>query len=356
VRAVIRKTSFCLASMAFSLCGASAQAPADNLPNAAGAYQGDAPLQSSQPGGDSLTIRVQSSLVLVDVLSQNSESGLPVQDLKKEDFRVFDNHKEVPIESFDSGAHFRTRPLLIWLAVICNERGKIGGSREFVGKESLFRPAFEYLDKRDIVGVAHWCDNGDARLDLLPTDDRDMPLTVLANTIKPIAFETGGNSNLVGEETYRKMVRLILQDAHHRIPQPLPVIVFLDGDHTAQNKYDLDQVVDEVLQTSGIVFGIQDQSADSQPTVPTGEIGNISHYMAEQTGGQYISAYPREYATAFETILAQLHFRYQLGFIPSKFDGKRHELNVELAKEAQKKYKGLQLNFRQDYFAPTSSH
>ncbi len=28
-----------------------------------------------------------------------------------------------------------------------------------------------------------------------------------------------------------------------------------------------------------------------------------------------------------------LHFRYQLGFIPSKIDGKRHELKVELTRE-----------------------
>ena len=138
------------------------------------------------------------------------------------------------------------------------------------------------------------------------------------------------------------------------------MIVFLDGDHTAQNEYDLDQVVDDVLQTSGIVFGIQDQSADSQPTDPTGAIGNISHYMAAQTGGQYLIAYPRDYATALEMILTQLHFRYQWGFIPPKIDGKRHELNVELTKEAQQKYKGIQLKFRSEYFAlndvPTSSH
>ena len=44
------------------------------------------------------TIRAQSSLVLVDVFSQDRNSGLPVRDFKKEDFRLFDNRHEVSCE------------------------------------------------------------------------------------------------------------------------------------------------------------------------------------------------------------------------------------------------------------------
>jgi hypothetical protein len=295
------------------------------------------------------TIRVQSSLVLVDVISQDPKGGLPVRDFKKEDFRVYDNGHEVPIASFDVGARYATRPLILWLAVICNERGKIGGSAEFVGKESLFRPALGHLDKRDTVGVAHWCDNGETRLDLLPTEDRDIPLRVLAETIKPISFEVGGKSNLVGEETYRELLRLIIRDAHRRNPQPLPVIVFLDGDHTGQPRYELDQVVNDILETSGIVFGIKDQMAPKVYGLGNGEVSEISHYVAEQTGGQYLTASAKDYATALDMILVQLHFRYELGFIPPKLDGKRHELKVELTKEAHEKYKGIRLKFRPEY-------
>jgi hypothetical protein len=176
------------------------------------------------------TIRVQSSLVLVDVISQDPRSGLPVRDFKKEDFQLFDNREEVPIATFDAGARYDTRPVIVWLAVICDERGKVGGSSQFVGKESLFRPVLDHLDKLDTVGVAHWCDNGETRLDLLPTDDRDKPIEVLTETIQPIPYRIGGNSNLVGEVTFRKMVPLIIRDAHRRNPQPLPVVVFLDAD------------------------------------------------------------------------------------------------------------------------------
>ena len=72
------------------------------------------------------TIRVQSSTVLVDVISQDLKSGLPIRDLKKEDFRMFDNRHEVRIATFDAGADMR--PIALWLVVICNEGGIVGAS------------------------------------------------------------------------------------------------------------------------------------------------------------------------------------------------------------------------------------
>jgi hypothetical protein len=86
--------------------------------------------------------RVQSSLVLVDVITKDRNSGLPIQDFQKKDFRLFDNRREVPITTFDAGARYDTRPVTLWLVVICNESGlpKLGASAEFLGQESLFRP------------------------------------------------------------------------------------------------------------------------------------------------------------------------------------------------------------------------
>jgi hypothetical protein len=294
-------------------------------------------------------IRVQSSMVLIDIVSHDAKSGLPVRDFQKEDFRVFDEGKEVSIASFEAGAGHNTRPVTLWLVVICNEGGKIGGSREFVGNEAYFRPALDHLDGHDTVGIAHWCDNGETRLDLLPTDDRDRSIRVLAETIKPISFHIGGDSDAVGEVTYRKMLRLIIQDAHHRDPQPLPVIVFLDGDNTGQPRSELDQVVDDILETSGIVFGIKDEGAPRCCGLMIGEQGQISHYVAGRTGGEYFSAPAQGYAAALEKILMQVHSRYELGFIPPVIDGRRHKLKVELTQEARGRHKGVRLRVRREY-------
>jgi len=293
------------------------------------------------------TIRVQSSLVLVDVISQNLKSGLPIRDFKKEDFRVFDNGHQVRIGTFDAGAD--TRPISLWLVVICNEGGLVGASAEFAGKESLFRSALDHLEKHDTVGVAHWCDNGETRLDLLPTEDRDTPIGVLAESLKPIPFKGGtDDTDAVGEVTFRKMIRLIIQDAYRRNPRPLPVIVFLHGDHTGQPRHELDKLVDDFLETSGIVFGIRDDRSASLLFI-IGEQAKIMHYMAKHTGGQYFSVLPSGYAAALEAVLMQLHFRYELGFIPPAIDGKRHELRVELTKKAKGEHKRVRLRYRPEY-------
>jgi hypothetical protein len=68
------------------------------------------PVESQQPPTVTQvpTIRVQSSLVLVDVISQDPKSELPVRDFKEEDFRMFDNRHEVPIATFDAGVRYAT--------------------------------------------------------------------------------------------------------------------------------------------------------------------------------------------------------------------------------------------------------
>ena len=309
-------------------------------------------MASQQPAAAQVpTIRVQSSLVLVDIISQDHKSGLPVRDFKKEDFHLFDNQREVRITTFDAGAQYDTRPISLWLVVICNESGlpKFGASAEFLGEESLFRPALSHLQSHDKVGVAHWCDNGDTQLDLLPTEDRDDAIRVLGETLKPIPFEGGSpDTDEAGELAFRKLIRSIIGDSYQRNPKPLPVIVFLHGDHTGQPHDKLNKLVDDFLETSGIVFGISDARSPDLPLI-FGEQAKIMHYMAKHTGGQYFTVPPSGFDGALETILMQLHFRYELGFIPSAIDGKRHQLRAELTKKAEKKHKGVRLRFRPEY-------
>jgi hypothetical protein len=297
------------------------------------------------------TFRVQSSLVLVDVISKDPKSGLPIRDFKKEDFRLFDNRHEVRISTFDAGARYDTRPVAVWLVVICNESGlpKFGASAEFLGQESLFRPALNPLPPHDLVGVAHWCDNGDSQLDLLPTEDRNRVIEELAGTLKPIPFEGGTSaSDEAGEQAFRRLIRLIIRDAYGRNPKPLPVIVFLHGDHTGQPRGELNKLVDDFLETSGIVFGIRDSRSPNLHFI-IGEQAEIMHYMAKHTGGEYFSAPRSGYEAALEAILLQLHYRYELGFIPPAIDGKRHELRIELTKSAKAEHKGLRLKYRPEY-------
>jgi hypothetical protein len=116
------------------------------------------------------TFHSSSNLVSVPVIAL--KNGLPDRTLKRDDFQVFDNGHPVSIKTFDSGAQFSTSPLAVWFVVQCSMQDyEAQGSGFFRERISLFKPALKYLDKQDTVAVAHWCDNGDSQLDLLPTSN-----------------------------------------------------------------------------------------------------------------------------------------------------------------------------------------
>src|SRR5215467_6039230 len=117
-----------------------------------------------------VTFRTSSTLVLIDVAA--FKNGLPEKALRREDFQLFDNGSPVSIKTFDTGAQATTRPLAIWLVVQCRMPNWEGeGSGFFAGQIDRLLPALRHLDKIDSVGLAHWCDDGAAQLDLQPTTD-----------------------------------------------------------------------------------------------------------------------------------------------------------------------------------------
>jgi hypothetical protein len=122
---------------------------------------------SHAPPFADVTFHSSSDLVLVDVIA--FKNGLPDKTLKRGDLEVFDNGRPVSITTFDSVAQFAARPVALWFVVLCNMQGyEKQGSGLFAGQIALFRPALKYVEKQDTVAVAHWCDDGQSRLDLLP--------------------------------------------------------------------------------------------------------------------------------------------------------------------------------------------
>src|SRR5579862_5788239 len=78
--------------------------------------------------------------------------------------------------------------------------------------------------------VPHWCDNGDAHLDLEPTADHDAVIAKLTQTLQQIDYQYTSADDRQGELTLQKLLRLILDQTHRSDPQPLPVLLFLHSD------------------------------------------------------------------------------------------------------------------------------
>jgi hypothetical protein len=127
----------------------------------------------------------------------------------------------VPIKTFESGAQSTTPPLALWFVVLCNMQGyEAQGSGLFRGQINLFNPALKYLEKQGRVAVAHWCDDGQSKIDLPVTGDFEEALTSLEQVLAPIP----------DTKDHDRAGELALQKTW---PEPLPVVIFLYGDHNA---------------------------------------------------------------------------------------------------------------------------
>jgi hypothetical protein len=343
-----RKSSALLALMAFGWFPAFAQTPQAQIP----------------------TFRAETQLVMVDVVADIKEKTLHTRalltDLKKEDLRVFDNGHEMPIRSFDIGAHYETRPIALWLIVQCNMGDPPEWNSGFLrNKTQLLRPALNGLHIDDAIGVAHWCGDGTASIDLPAGRDPSAAGAAIDRVISgpPITGE-----NRTGEAAMQKMIRMVLENVHQDKPQRLPVLLFLygddcgthddasrrflHGDHCGTHEDEAYRIIEDVLETSGVVFGMNDNGSpyNAEDMFHDGDVFHLVHYYSHETGGQFYSTIdPKLFSAALDYILLQLHLRYTIGFTPLLVDGKRHALKVELTKEAAKRFPGTELRFRQEY-------
>ena len=323
-----------VAILAFVLCA---------LPVPPGVAQAAVPTTPSPE----ITFHSSSRLVLVDVVALSAKNGLPDKTMQREDFQIFDDGHPVSIWTFDSGANLTTRPLALWFVVQCAMPGwEKQGSGLFAGQISVFAPALKYLDKQDTVAVAHWCDDGQSKIDLRPTSDIDQATTILEQVLATPIDQDGHDRP--GELALQGTLHLITEATRSFVPETVPVLIFLYGDYSAMPRSEADHFIGELLETSAVAYGLRDRRS---PRIwSLGEQGAIANYIAAQTGGEYLRVTPATYAKGLEEILRQLHGRYQLGFKPEALDGKRHQLRVELSDAAKKRHK-LRLRHRLAYVA-----
>ncbi len=296
------------------------------------------------------TFHSSSSLVLIDVIAQDKKTGASFDQLKLDDFEVFDNDHPVKLTSLDQG-DMQMRPLSLWFVVICPEREWIDeGSGFFKDKVPLLTPALAHLNQDDTMGVAHWCDNGSVGLDLAPTKNREAPLLVLEQVLQTPAIEHPWPAPL-GQIALERMMQLIGDNARRTIPQPLPAIVFIHGDQTDLPEARARQMAEGLLATSAIVCGFNNGVTyiGDRAVLEDGNRFHVIHFMATETGGQVIAAKHESYADALARIVDELHHRYDLGFVPPAVDGKYHSLKVKLNGEARHKYSNLILRYRAGY-------
>jgi hypothetical protein len=287
---------------------------------------------------------------LISVLFSRCTGDL-LTDLNCSDFIVKEAGKPTPVVACDHGATDHARPLIIWFVVQCNQNNKSpeDSSGFFSGKEELLMDGLAEMNQTDSVAVAHWCDDGEAKADLLPSKDRNAAVQALAEALAPIH---SGANNMLGEDALRQLLGLVNRISMERSPAPLPVIIFLHEDRTGQPATEVRQLTAEMLSSSSIAYGLDDgQSSAALHSQAIGEEKEVLHILSEQSGGFYLSVHNDRYSSALQAMLALLHARYQLAIKPGFFDGRTHQITVSLTPEARKHYGDIQLRYRNAYLA-----
>lgn len=310
--------------------------------------------QANDPTSTKMTLRVDSSLVLVDVIAEDTRGALHsrelLTDLQPKDFRVIDNGQEVPIRSVDAAFEITARPISLWLITQCNmglDPEKTSGF--MAGKTHLLMPALSHLNPADLVGVAHWCDDGQSNIDLAPQADPALALKQMEAVLDQPASQV---TTRKGELAMQGMIRQILHNRQSEDRARLPVFAFFYGDHSATYPDEADRILSALLETGGIVYGLDQETLDYNPDPQprNGQTWELVHFYSIATGGDFYSVHrPELLNSALAYVLAQVHHRYVLGFRPTAMDGKRHTLRVELTDAAARRYGKPQLRFRSEY-------
>ncbi len=288
------------------------------------------------------TIRTTTSLVVVDVLAEDKRTGEPIKSLEQEDFLLRDDGKPVPITTFNSGKNQNLRPIQLWFVLACNEERHYPinserrtqyeatetlGASFLAGKTAeLLSPALKHLGAGETVGVAHWCDNGESEIDLMPTEDRRAPLTAIERIAvgKSIVIES-----FRGSYSRERLLPLIDDVARTAFPLPVTAVVFVGGKRPGTAK--MEDNSSGFMEFWSTDFGVEEGKSSSG------------------AGDSRYSIQNAEYGARLGTIIEILHDRYEIGFLPGRPEQKLHHVSVSLTKEAKELHPDLLLRYRHAY-------
>jgi len=287
--------------------------------------------------------------VILEVIATDKRAHAPVEGLPRDDFEILEGRSVAQITSFAHGSEGALRPLTLRFVVQCPQEHSYSnwvsnGSGFMKGKTGTLTPVLKRLNERDTVGVAHWCDNGEVGIDLLPSPDRVAPQNVLDAVLNTTRTNVTGTP---GVSALPSMVIRVRDTARRLTPKAQPVMIFLYGDHSWMYHDEAEDMVDQPLGALPIVYVINNGAVSVHRVPGSDRYAQrfVAHFLADRTGGRVLSSVRGDYAGDLEEILAEPYERYEIGFVPTAAIGKHFELKVKLSEEGRKKTTSVALSF-----------
>ena len=296
------------------------------------AQRRDTPRAAAQEPGDEEVVRVSTSLVTVPV-SVADRQGRFIPDLRKEDFRIYEDGVEQEVAFFEMA----DKPFTVALLLDTSDSAKLK-LKEIQDAAVAF---LEQLRPADRVLVIAFDRNVNVLTEA--TTDRARAAAAIRRT------QTGGGTSLyeaVAEATGQRLRQIAGRKA---------VVLFTDGVDTSSKRATFESTLRAAEELDALVYTIQYMTdgdaaggAVRLQGPPVGEIitakgetldvaykraASYLRLLAGGTGGRSFRAgSPKLLAEAFGRIAEELRRQYSLGYYPKNRDarGKRRRLKVRV--------------------------
>jgi VWFA-related protein len=302
--------------------------------------------QDKQPQSQGQTPTIKAEVTLVNLFATvRDKNKRIVTDLKKEDFKVFEDNHEETISFFSKEMN-----LPITLGLLLDTSGSeqyMLGSIQDAGARFLHR----VLKKGDEAMVMSF----DSDVDLLAdfTDDRGILDRAInkARINMPgggyIAGNPGpvGGQDMVGTALYDAIYLACSEKLNGEAGRKAIVIVTDAEDEGSRVK--LEEAIEVAQKTDTVIHILLVADRHFGGGRP-----DVAHKLAEETGGRMIVVNSeKKFEEAFDQISEELRSQYTLGYYPSNNakDGKFRKIHVDVS---DKDYKVLT---RKGYYAPKGS-
>jgi Ca-activated chloride channel family protein len=290
-----------------------------------------APNAAPLASGDDQTISVNVDLVNIPVTVADRK-GKFVTNLKKEDFKVFEDERVQSITNFSSESNL---PLTI--ALLVDTSGSIRDKLKFE-EEAAIEFFYSTLQRGKDKALLISFDSG---VDLLQdfTDDPEK----LANEIRKI--RAGGGTSLY-DAIYLAVNKKLAGQEGRRV-----IILITDGDDNS-SRVSLTETLEAAQKNFVTIYAISTNSAAFFGSKEQERGDKTLKKFSEETGGK--SFFPlkiQDLASSFVDIHDELRSQYQIGYRPSngKMDGTFRRIKVDVA---DRRYKA---RARSGYYMPKAA-
>jgi Ca-activated chloride channel homolog len=288
-------------------------------------------ISSSQTIFPKADIRVDSALVLVPAQVTNI-LGTPISDLRKEDFKVFEDGVEQPITNFSR----EDAPLSIGLLF-----DNSGSMRNKIKKATEAAATFfKTANSQDEFFLIEFSDR--PKLTVPFTSDTDQVYDRIAHT-KPF-----------GRTSLLDAIHMAMSEMKHARNTRKALIIVSDGGDN-RSRHTAREIKNAMLESDLQVYamGIFDPDDALKHSVEEQNGPKLLEELAVESGGR---EYPVTNLNDLPSISArigdQLRNQYLLGYTPSnpERDGKYRIINLKVS--AQAKTPDLRLYYRHGYYSP----